>query len=221
MPLVRSVADDTLGAIPGLDGLFKNLPSRTIPTGDTGLDTANADEVGLGETTFDQPDAAMAPATFDNAMSDPMADLHIPGLEQHGVTQNQDGSYSTGGAEGWRGQIVAAARKMLGTPYVWGGTSYDGVDCSGLVQLLYNAHGFNLPRISAEQARAGTRIMDFSQLKPGDLVAIDNSTRNHGADHIGIFIGNGQVIEAPRPGRNVQIASVNEFKGGWGVRLTR
>ena len=105
--------------------------------------------------------------------------------------------------------VVAEARKMVGLPYVWGGTDPErGVDCSGLVQSAYGALGIDLPRVSADQARAGTAVPSLDQAQPGDLIAWDNSSRNVGADHIAIYIGNGQMIEAPRPGGHVQVVPV-------------
>jgi hypothetical protein len=105
--------------------------------------------------------------------------------------------------------VVAEARKLLGLPYVWGGTDPErGVDCSGLVQVVFREFGIELPRVSADQARAGTPVASLAEARPGDLIAWDNSSRNDGADHIAIYIGDGQMIEAPRPGGVVQIAPV-------------
>jgi cell wall-associated NlpC family hydrolase len=179
----------------------------------------------LGEVTFDG-----AGQSFDTP-SDPMSNLHLPtvpklkqqttttvtasgggpgGQPPSGPLSQNDGSTTTG--------LVGYARKFLGVPYVWGGTSPTGFDCSGFVQYVYKQFGVNLPRISADQARAGKRV-SFDRLQPGDLVAVDNSSRNNGADHIGIYIGNGLVINAPRPGRSVQIDRLDAFSGGWGVRI--
>jgi cell wall-associated NlpC family hydrolase len=106
-------------------------------------------------------------------------------------------------------QVVARAREMEGLPYVWGGTDPErGVDCSGLVQATYATFGIDLPRVSADQARAGTAVPSLAEARPGDLIAWDNSGRNVGADHIAIYIGNGQMIEAPRPGGRVQVVPV-------------
>lgn len=113
-----------------------------------------------------------------------------------------------GGATGE--QVVAKAREMVGLPYVWGGTDPErGVDCSGLVQSAYASLGVELPRLSADQARSGTEVQGgLAAARPGDLIAWDNSSRNVGADHIAIYIGNGQMIEAPRPGGRVQVVPV-------------
>lgn len=105
--------------------------------------------------------------------------------------------------------VVAEAKKYLGLPYVWGGTSKDkGVDCSGLVQSVYKSLGYDLPRVSADQARSGTPVKSLAEARPGDLIAWDNSSRNNGADHIAIYIGGGKMIEAPRTGLNVRIVDV-------------
>lgn len=106
-------------------------------------------------------------------------------------------------------QVVAKAQEMVGLPYVWGGSDPErGVDCSGLVQSVYSSFGIELPRLSADQARAGTAVPSMAEARPGDLIAWDNSGRNVGADHIAIYIGDGTMIEAPRPGGHVQVVPV-------------
>jgi len=115
-------------------------------------------------------------------------------------------SSGNGGATG--AEVVAEARKYLGVRYVWGGTSENGVDCSGLVQLVYGKLGYDLPRLSADQARSGTPVASMGEAQPGDLIAWDNSSRNNGADHIAIYIGDGKMIEAPRTGLDVRITDV-------------
>jgi len=107
---------------------------------------------------------------------------------------------------------------MLGTPYKWGGSGLLGVDCSGLVQYVFRQMGKDLPRLSSQQAAAGQRI-GLDKLQVGDLVAWDNSDRNVGADHIAIYVGNGQIIEAARPGTNVRISNLYDQSRAWGVRL--
>lgn len=105
--------------------------------------------------------------------------------------------------------VVDEARKYLGLPYVWGGTSITkGVDCSGLVQSVYASLGYDLPRLSADQARSGRPIASMADAQPGDLIAWDNSSRNDGADHIAIYVGDGKMIEAARPGTRVRLVDV-------------
>jgi hypothetical protein len=123
------------------------------------------------------------------------------------------------GVHGWRGAVIQAAKRGLGTPYVWGGNSLrNGVDCSGLVQQAFSRAGINLPRISYQQANYGRRV-GIKNLKPGDLVAWNNSPRNPGADHIAIYLGNGRIIEAARPGTSVRIRRLGRGEGAWGVRM--
>jgi peptidoglycan DL-endopeptidase CwlO len=105
--------------------------------------------------------------------------------------------------------VVDEAKKYLGLPYVWGGTSItSGVDCSGLVQSVYKSLGYDLPRLSADQARCGRPIPSMADAQPGDLIAWDNSSRNNGADHIAIYVGNGKMIEAAHTGTNVRLVDV-------------
>ena len=124
------------------------------------------------------------------------------------------------GVDGWRQAVVESAREFVGTPYVWGGTTPDGFDCSGLIQYVYGQLGIQLPRVSYQQANSGRRI-GLKGLRPGDLVAWDNSSRNNGADHIAIYAGNGQIIESPRPGLGVRTRKLNPNEGAYGVRIER
>jgi cell wall-associated NlpC family hydrolase len=123
------------------------------------------------------------------------------------------------GVDGWRKAVIEAARSALGTPYAWGGNSLSGgVDCSGLVQQAFARAGIDLPRVSYEQADFGKRV-SLSKLRPGDLVAWDNSSRNNGADHIAIYIGGGKIIEAARPGTVVHVSSLYDTGEAWGVSM--
>ncbi len=108
-----------------------------------------------------------------------------------------------------RADIVASARRYLGIPYLWGGTDpAKGLDCSGLVMQVFKDHGIDLPRVSYQQATQGRAVPTLAQARPGDLLAFDNSSFRPGIDHIAIYIGDGKMIEAPRPGRDVRIADV-------------
>ena len=84
-----------------------------------------------------------------------------------------------------------------------------GFDCSGYTQYVFKQLGINLPRVSYQQANLGPR-KSIKEARPGDLIAWDNSTRNNGADHIGIYLGNGLVIHAPKPGDAVKISKIWE-----------
>ena len=94
-------------------------------------------------------------------------------------------------------QVVADARKYIGVPYVFGGTSANGLDCSGLVQKTYKDLGITLPRLVHQQEAMGTAVPSLAQAQPGDLIVFK------GAGHIAIYEGNGRVLHAPSPGRFV------------------
>lgn len=105
--------------------------------------------------------------------------------------------------------VVAEAKKYIGLPYVWGGTNPEkGMDCSGLVQVVYRNLGYDLPRVSYQQAQAGKPVASMAEAQPGDLIAWDNSSRNNGVDHIAIYIGDGKMIEAPRTGLDIRVVDV-------------
>ena len=97
------------------------------------------------------------------------------------------------------GQAVADyACQFIGNPYVWGGTSLtNGADCSGFVQSVYAHFGISLPRTSYEQRSAGVSV-SYSEAQPGDLICYDG--------HIGIYIGNGQIVNAMNPAQGIGIS---------------
>lgn len=105
--------------------------------------------------------------------------------------------------------IVALARKYLGVQYVWGGTSPSGFDCSGLVTYVFGKNGIQLPRVTYNQIAVGQSVPQ-NKLRPGDLVFFDTDRSRQGPDHVGIYIGGGKFIHAPRPGSSVKISSLAE-----------
>ena len=101
--------------------------------------------------------------------------------------------------------LVNSAKKYLGVPYVWGGTSPRGFDCSGLVQYVCRQNGISVPRVAASQRNAG-KYVSRANLQPGDLVFFGNGGR---ITHVGIYVGNGNMIHAPQTGDVVKISSIN------------
>lgn len=124
--------------------------------------------------------------------------------------------------KGVRQKVVDEARKWVGVPYVWGGTSNNGWDCSGAMQWIFGRYGIDLPRLSAQQAVYGQRV-DVNKASAGDLIAWNNGTRNGGpeAEHIALYLGDGYIFEAPRPGVASRIRKLGPNEGDvWGVHLS-
>ncbi|WP_353990681.1 NlpC/P60 family protein [Lacticaseibacillus paracasei] len=113
------------------------------------------------------------------------------------------------------GSIASNAAKYIGVPYVYGGTSPSGFDCSGLIYYAAKEAGINLPRTSQAQSTLGSYV-SVSDLKAGDLVFWGGVGS---AYHVGIYIGGGQYLHAPAPGQNVTIQSMAYFAPSFGRRL--
>ncbi|MCM0084502.1 NlpC/P60 family protein [Geomonas sp. Red32] len=107
------------------------------------------------------------------------------------------------------GMIAAkTAERFVGIPYRWGGdTVVDGMDCSGFVRAVYNLCGVNIPRTSREQFRVGDAV-GRDELKEGDLVFFGSSEEQ--INHVGIFVGNGRFVHAPRRGDDIKISTMDD-----------
>ena len=109
------------------------------------------------------------------------------------------GTVHTGGAATGN-DVVAVAKKYIGVPYVWGGTNpATGMDCSGFTQRVFKDLGVEIPRVVSDQMRQGTPVASLAEAKPGDLLV------SFGGNHISIYLGNGKAIDAPVPGKTIQI----------------
>ncbi|MCL2454520.1 MAG: C40 family peptidase [Micrococcales bacterium] len=150
-------------------------PQRSAPTTSfaTALDALTTDQV-----------AALAGTSDVSAL-----------LAQLGGTEQQQGPTAQ--------DLIANARKYLGVPYVWGGSSSSGLDCSGLVIRALGDMGItDFPRVARNQQSMGTAVPSLSQAQPGDLLFFDNGR------HVGIYLGDNRMIEAPAPGGKVRETAV-------------
>ena len=155
--------------------------------------------------------AATATATADNATS---TETTISATTATTTTTASSSSNSSSSTETSKSEssssssisasasaIIAEAKKYLGTPYVWGGTTPSGFDCSGFTSYVYKKAGISLPRTSRAQQNYGTQV-SLSNVQPGDLVFMGKP-----AYHVGIYIGGGQYIHAPQTGDVVKIST--------------
>jgi cell wall-associated NlpC family hydrolase len=146
------------------------------------------------------PDPAPAPATT-TTLPDPSG--------QTDTTPSVDpGTAPAPGLGAGHPDAATIALQYLGVPYLWGGATPAGFDCSGLVMYVYAQLGISLPHYAAAQYQVGTPV-PRDELQPGDLVFFD------ALNHVGIYIGGGQFVHAPHTGDVVKISSLSDFAGSY------
>jgi cell wall-associated NlpC family hydrolase len=124
----------------------------------------------------------------------------------NGQSSTVPGNVATGGAA----QFVSIVKSHVGQAYVFGGTNINATDCSGLVYYALQQMGIAAPRTSQTQY-TWTKRISVGQLSPGDLVFTEFGAQGPGPDHVGIYIGNGQVLQDPHTGAKVNILSLTSF----------
>ena len=117
-------------------------------------------------------------------------------------------------------QVIANAETQLGVPYVWGGTTPNvGFDCSGLLQWAFDEAGVTIPRVTHDQWNAGDKV-EWDDLERGDLLFWrSDPTAPDYISHVAIFLGDGQMLEAPRTGLDVRVTSVRTDNYAGAVRV--
>jgi len=116
---------------------------------------------------------------------------------------DEEPSYSYGGAS----TAIATAMTYLGVPYVWGGESYGGVDCSGLTMLAWESAGVDLPHLARAQYGYGTHV-SLGDMEAGDLIFWSSDGTQSGIYHVALYLGDGEMIEAPTFGVPVRVTGV-------------
>ncbi|MEH0109331.1 C40 family peptidase [Tersicoccus sp. MR15.9] len=153
----------------------------------TGLDASAVPGLSTysGLSSITDPATAAASALASASSVDAVSGAATVGTAAGGVTGTD---------------VVDAAKKYVGVPYVWGGTDPAvGMDCSGFVQRVFKDVGIQLPRLVRDQMTHGTPVASLKDAKPGDLLI------SFGGDHIAIYVGDGKAIDAPVPGKTIQV----------------
>lgn len=114
--------------------------------------------------------------------------------------------YALNGSDSKNDDVVNSAYKLIGKPYVYGAAGPNAFDCSGFTQYVYKSTGQNISRTTYTQVKEGIEVRK-KDLKPGDLVFFNTSSY---MSHVGIYVGNGLFIHAPRTGKPVTVSSLNE-----------
>jgi cell wall-associated NlpC family hydrolase len=205
---------------------------------------AAAAPVGAGTAAASFTSAGVSPASLSSGAADAVSPVHVQSLAvseavpaprirresftavppdvtallKQAAPQTDDPTVAStaaalGTEPGQRLAIVGTALNYLGAPYVLGGASHSGIDCSGLSMVAYAAVGVNLAHYVPTQDAAGHRV-SAADAKPGDLLVFDDE------EHVAIYLGNGKLVAAPEPGRNVQIEPLSKWSG-IGYHFTR
>lgn len=176
-----------------------------------------SDLLDLTEYPYENRDSSNSPKFFRGGKSIGVAPSS-DALDNSGSSSDEsyDDSYddfdnyyddSTNSSTSAAGQAIAdCAKQYLGVPYVWGGCSPSGFDCSGLVQYVARSCDYYIARVATDQYEYGTYV-EKSDLQPGDIVFFAN-TYTDGISHVGIYIGDGDFIHSPNSGDVVKISSL-------------
>lgn len=151
-------------------------------------------QLGLIKPAQSAATSAGSASSFASALDGASA---TPAVSTSSVASADGGLVSPNGVTG--GDVVNAALEYKGVPYVLGGESKSGIDCSGLVQAAFGKLGVTVPRTVHEQKVLGEKVDSLKDAKPGDLIVLN------GGDHIAVYMGNDTVIHAPYPGRTVSV----------------
>lgn len=210
--LSASQGQGVVPLVPDLTGAQEDTQGLVEATPGIEAGTAPGIEAGDKQPALSPSADQVMEATFgDPNMGRAQPNIAVPALP--GGSRGSSGGSKAGSL------LVRDAVRYVGTPYSWGGTDLSkGVDCSGFVQSVFKRFGVSLPRYSFQQAATGQRV-PLENAEPGDLIAWDDNKRNAGADHVAIYLGGGQIVEAPQPGMAVRVRHLGDNEGAWAQRV--
>lgn len=181
-----------------IDNLSGVTPTRTVETASAGAAPSTGFATALSAALGTSSSTALGTSGTAAAGIGQVSALGAAGASTLG------GLGLAGAQPGAGSAVVEGAMKYLGVPYVWGGETAFGMDCSGLVQRVFADLGVTVPRVARAQATVGTEIPSLAQARPGDLIV------TRGGAHIAIYLGDNKIIHAPQPGENVSIREMFE-----------
>jgi cell wall-associated NlpC family hydrolase len=213
-----------LPALPSLPLPTTTLPATSPPSGSSGVTGASGSTNAQSgstptTTTTTTPPASPPPPSAGTSSPSPLGDPSL-GSNDNNIGCDLIGSGTVGGTApgetAAEASAVSNAVALLGIPYQWGGESTQGgFDCSGMVQYVYREVGVFLPRVAQDQYDAGPAVPPGATVEPGDLVFFGSGVND--VSHVGMYVGDGLMIDAPHTGAVVRFDRVAGFEQIVGV----
>jgi peptidoglycan DL-endopeptidase CwlO len=198
--------------IPGIDGIVSLATARSL-----GIPAGNAIVLSAPRARLTTLLAQIRKHLPKHAVADPLVTQAAPGgAPVSAGAAGAAGAISSDGPTLTRAEQTAflkAAESRIGMPYVWGAEGPRAFDCSGLVQWSLAQAGVQIPRVAVDQARAGP-LVPLGQLQPGDLLFYHTDpTAPSYISHVAIYLGDGKMLQAPRPGLDVEVVPLDTGAG--------